>query len=156
MEQTLHGAHQVRVHIDQKPYESPNPTTGAALYQLGAIGVDLALYKEVEGNREDIALPRDEASIHVHQDQHFHSGPIVMPSFKIIVNAEQKVVQKAILNYAEVVALAYPNPPTGPNVVITVLFKHAAGPVHEGTLSPGGTVTVKNGTVFNVRVSDKS
>jgi hypothetical protein len=23
--------HQVRIHIDQKPYESPNPTTGEAL-----------------------------------------------------------------------------------------------------------------------------
>ncbi len=26
--------HHVRIHIDQKPYESPNPTTGAALYGL--------------------------------------------------------------------------------------------------------------------------
>jgi len=27
--------HQARIHIDQKPYESPNPTTGEALYKLG-------------------------------------------------------------------------------------------------------------------------
>ncbi len=156
MDSTQHSARQVRVHIDQKPYESPSPTTSVALYQLGVIGADLGLYKEVQGNREDIALPRDESAIHVHQDEHFHSGPIVVPSYTIIVNAEQKVVRKAVLTYAEVVTLAYSPPPTGPNVVITVLFKHAAGPVHEGTLSAGGTVKVKNGTVFNVRVSDKS
>jgi hypothetical protein len=29
--------HQVRIHIDQKPHESPNPTTGEALYKLGHV-----------------------------------------------------------------------------------------------------------------------
>lgn len=30
--------HAVRIHIDREPYESPNPTTGAALYMLGGVG----------------------------------------------------------------------------------------------------------------------
>lgn len=156
MNQPSHSVHSARVHIDQHIYDSPNPTTGEALYQLGAIAADLALYKEVTGDREDVALSRDQAVIHLHEDEHFHSGPLKVQTFTIIVNAEQKVVHKAVLTYAEVVALAYPNPPTGPNVIITVLFKHAAGPEHEGTLSAGETVKIKNGTVFNVRVSDKS
>jgi hypothetical protein len=33
-EETRHK-HPTRIHIDQKPYNSPNPTTGAALYLLG-------------------------------------------------------------------------------------------------------------------------
>ena len=32
-----HEGHSVRIHIDQKPYESPNPTTGTALYRLGHV-----------------------------------------------------------------------------------------------------------------------
>ena len=28
---------EVRIHIDQHHYESPNPTTGAALYALGNV-----------------------------------------------------------------------------------------------------------------------
>lgn len=34
--------HEVRVHIDQKPYESPNPTTGEALYKLGHVHKDIS------------------------------------------------------------------------------------------------------------------
>lgn len=30
--------HEVRIHIDRQPYESPGPITGAALYALGKIG----------------------------------------------------------------------------------------------------------------------
>ena len=33
----------VRIHIDEHRYESPNPTTGAALYQLGHIAASLDL-----------------------------------------------------------------------------------------------------------------
>ena len=29
--------HEVRVHIDQEPFTSPNPTTGVALYTLGGV-----------------------------------------------------------------------------------------------------------------------
>ena len=68
------SVHQVRVHIDQHPYHSPNPTTGAALYALGKVQPHHELFREVEGNREDIALPNNDAAIHLHQDEHFHSG----------------------------------------------------------------------------------
>lgn len=29
--------HEVRIHIDNKPYDSPDPTTGEALYLLGKV-----------------------------------------------------------------------------------------------------------------------
>ena len=45
--------HHVRIHIDQKEYESPNPTTGEALYILGNVQPGLELYREVRGDRED-------------------------------------------------------------------------------------------------------
>jgi hypothetical protein len=41
--------HQVRIHIDEKPYESPNPTTGEALYKLGSVQPGYDLFREVRG-----------------------------------------------------------------------------------------------------------
>ena len=49
----------VRVHIDQRPFNCYNPTTGADLYALGHVAPDLALFKEVRGNREDRPVPND-------------------------------------------------------------------------------------------------
>ena len=80
----------VRIHIDQKPYELPSPTTGAALYCLAHIKPDLRLYREVEGDREDRMID------------------------------------------------------DGPDAL------------HEGTLSPGGEVMVKDGEVFSVSPTGQS
>ena len=44
--------HHMRIHIDQKEYESPNPTTGEALYILGNVQPGLELYREVRGDKE--------------------------------------------------------------------------------------------------------
>jgi hypothetical protein len=74
----------------------------------------------------------------------------------IIVNAQPKVVTSKELTYEEVVKLAYPNPPTGENVLITVSFRRGAGNRPEGTLVAGESVKVKEGMVFNVRATDKS
>ena len=65
----------VRIHIDQHRYESPNPTTGEALYLLGKVASGSDLYREVEGNREDQPVWDDGEEIHLHEDEHFHSGP---------------------------------------------------------------------------------
>ena len=76
--------------------------------------------------------------------------------YTIIVNGRQKVVHKQELSFDEVVKLAFENPPTGPNVIITVTYTGAAGPKPDGTLARGGHVKIKDGTVFNVSATDKS
>ncbi len=65
---------EVRVHIDQHPHHSPNPTTGAALYTLGNVRHGHELFREVEGDREDLPVPNDNMSLHLREDEHFHSG----------------------------------------------------------------------------------
>jgi hypothetical protein len=144
----------VRVHIDQNPYDSPTPTTGAALYALGGIHQGLELFREVDGNQEDELVTNDGHALQIKQDEHFHSGK--ERKFRVIVNLEEKIVTKKVLTFWEVVRLAYPPSADGPNVVYTVTFKKAAGPRHEGTLEDGQTVEVKNGTIFNVRRTDRS
>lgn len=51
--------HQARIHIDQKPYESPNPTTGEALYKLGTSSPAYDLFREVRGDKEDPVVEND-------------------------------------------------------------------------------------------------
>jgi hypothetical protein len=74
---------------------------------------------------------------------------------KIIVNGEEKEVEKGDLTFAQVVALAS-GLPTGPNILYTITYRKAEGNKPEGTLVEGGTVKIKKGTIFNVTATDKS
>src|SRR5262249_36159204 len=77
--------HEVRIHIDEHPCHSPNPTDGEALYVLGRVKPGLEFYREVTGNQEDQAVPRSKEHIHLAQDEHFHSGEPHQGEFSIIV-----------------------------------------------------------------------
>jgi len=76
--------------------------------------------------------------------------------FTIIVNGRQKVVMAKELSFAQIVALAFDNPPTGPNIVFTVTYRRGEGNKPEGTLVDGETVKIKDGMIFNVTATDKS
>jgi len=75
--------------------------------------------------------------------------------YTMIVNTRPKVVNDRELTFAEVVALAFPGTPE-PEVTFTVTYHRAAGPRHEGNLSEGGTVTIKDGTIFDVTRTRRS
>ena len=75
----------------------------------------------------------------------------------IIVNGRQRTVSKnSELTVAQVVALAFDNPPTGENVEFTITYRKAHGERPEGSMSGADTVKVKEGMVFNVTATDKS
>ena len=76
--------------------------------------------------------------------------------FTIIVNGRPKVVTQKELSFSEIVALAFDNPPTGPNIVFTVTYRKGEGNKPEGTLIEGETVKIKDGMIFNVTATDKS
>lgn len=81
--------------------------------------------------------------------EHGHSG-----QFTIIVNGRERKVTESELSFDDLVKLAFgDNPPSGPNVVITVTYKSRG---KEGTLLPGGSVDIHNGMIFNVKATDKS
>ncbi|HVT87718.1 MAG TPA: multiubiquitin domain-containing protein [Tepidisphaeraceae bacterium] len=144
----------VRIHIDQKPYESPNPTTGAALYRLGNVKPGLKLYREVKGDREDAVVDDGPEAIHLKEDEHFHSGE--PKSITIIVEGTPHEWTKASITYAEVVTLFDPTYPQHPETTYSVKYKR--GPAHkpEGILSPGASVKVKDKMVFNVSSTGQS
>ncbi|OQW36214.1 MAG: hypothetical protein A4E19_00745 [Nitrospira sp. SG-bin1] len=76
--------------------------------------------------------------------------------FTIIVNGRAKVVTERELTYAQIVALAFDNPPTGENVAFTITYRKGEGNKPEGTLVEGETVKIKEGMIFNVTATNKS
>lgn len=85
-----------------------------------------------------------------------HEGQGYGKDFTIIVNARQKVVAAKEMLFAEIVALAFDNPPTTPNTIFTVTYRRGEGNKPEGTLTDGETVKIKEGMIFNVTATDKS
>lgn len=148
--------HHVRIHIDQKPYESPNPTTGEALYKLGQVQPGYELFREVGGDKEYAEVPEGPELVHLREDEHFHSSPERPKEFTIIVNGRKKIVHKKSLTFNEIVALAFDTVPVGPNIMFTITYRHGPHANPEGTLIEGGSVKIKNGMIFNVTATDKS
>jgi hypothetical protein len=144
--------HSVRIHIDREPKESPNPTTGDALYALGTVAPHYELFREEGRDREDEPVPRGAHVIHLKQDEHFYT----QREYKVIVNARPKEVARRELSFDEVVHLAFENPPNGPNIKFTITYRNGPRRNPEGTLTEGKSVFLKNGMVFNVTPTDKS
>ena len=84
-----------------RPYESPNPTTGEALYELGKIPKHEKLFREVGGDKEDKLVPRDDAHVHLTEDEHFYSQKV----FAIFVNTDEHDIDEKEITYAQVVEL---------------------------------------------------
>ncbi len=143
--------HEVRVHIDQEPFSSPNPTTGVALYALGGVGEGFKLFKEVEGDREDAAVPKDATEIRLKEDEHFHSQKL----FSIFVNSDEHEVEKKEISYAQVVDL-YLGSGGKPSNEYLVKFSHGPAENPSGTLAPGQKVFVKDGMRFRVAGTGES
>jgi hypothetical protein len=74
----------------------------------------------------------------------------------LIVNGRKKVVTQKELSFAEVIALAFDSPPTGPNILFTVTYRKGEGNKPEGIMVEGETVKIKEGMIFNVTATDKS
>lgn len=146
--------HEVRIHIDEHKYESPSPTTGAALYKLGNVAAGLELYREVTGDREDREIENGPEPVHLKEDEHLHSGP--PKAFTIIVNGRKKEVSTKTLSFDQVVALAFNPVPVGPNVQFSVTYRKGPHKNPEGTLTEGQTVRIKDGMIFDVSETNKS
>ena len=74
----------------------------------------------------------------------------------IVVNTRDVAVDKGELTYEELVAIAFPQAPSGPNVLITVTYRRGQGDKPEGSLLAGQSVRVKEGMKFVVSATDKS
>ena len=76
--------------------------------------------------------------------------------FWIIVNGREKTVEDEELTFEQVIALAFDDPPKGEFICFTITYRQAGGRKPEGTLVEGESVKLRDGTVINVTVTDKS
>lgn len=74
----------------------------------------------------------------------------------IVVNTRDVTVAKGELSFEDLVAIAFPDVPNGPNVLITITYRRGHGDKPEGALLPGEIVKVKDGMKFVVSATDKS
>lgn len=147
----------VRIHSDQKPFQSPTPTTGADLYELLGVKEGRVLYREVTGNDEDKLVRIDVPHVHLVEDEHFHTAAAPDDYFLIYVNTDPCIVKHPEVHFDQVVKLAYPTPPGGLDPEFTVSFEHAKSTPHHGDLSKHGKVEVKkHGTIFDVGHTNRS
>lgn len=65
---------QVTIIIDKKEHKSPNPTTGAALYLLGAVAVGYDLWLEVHGKGDDERIANDAAEVTLKNGDQFYTA----------------------------------------------------------------------------------
>jgi hypothetical protein len=74
----------------------------------------------------------------------------------IIVEGTPHEWPKTEITYAEVVTLEVPDYAQHPEITYSVKYKNGHGNKPEGTLSPGGSVKVKEGMVFSVSPTGQS
>ena len=76
--------------------------------------------------------------------------------YSIIVNGRNRTDEDEELTFDRVVSLAFDDPPTGEFICFTITYRRAGGRKPEGTLIEGESVKVRDGTIINVTVTDKS
>lgn len=77
-------------------------------------------------------------------------------SVTIVVNGTAHEWPKGEITYEEVVTLEVPDYPQHPEISYSVKYKRGHGNRPEGTLSPGGSVRVKEGMSFSVSETGQS
>ena len=153
MDQSLNKAHVVRIHVDKHVYESPTPTTGAALYRLAHVPTGLQLFAEGE-HGEDSPIANDGTPIELKNGEHFRSGKSTPAGTTIYVNTDPVVWDRPQISYDELVKLAFPQGPFDGNVRYSITWAKPDG--SEGALLKGGNIKVVDGMKFDVRNTDKS
>ena len=144
----------VTIHVDQRRFGSPNPTTGADLYALGAVEPGFVLYRDATGPDEDEPIGNGSEEVRLKNGDHFHTGP--PKTYTVYVNGQPKVVTTKTVTFSALVDLAFPTPPTGSNILYTISYEDGPSANLEGALQAGGSVKVKNGMIFNVTATDQS
>lgn len=133
----------------QLMWGNPN-ISGAALYTLGNVGENDAVFRDVRGGSDQLIEPDDVIDLTAAGIERFIIAPKPPQTYEIIVNARPRIVNDKRVTFEQVVQLAFPGTPA-PNIVFSMTYRHAASVPHSGELAAGGSVVVKKqGTIFNV------
>lgn len=123
--------------------------SGAALYALGEVGDDKAVFLEVRGGEDRLIEPDDLVDLTKPGIERFITAARPPREIEIIVNARKRTITDPHVTFEQIVEIAFPGPHE-PNVRFSMTYRNAASKPHKGELAAGGSVEAKNGTTFNV------
>lgn len=123
--------------------------SGAALYALGDVGDDKAVFLEVRGGEDRLIEPGDLVDLTKPGIERFITAARPPREIEIIVNARKRTITDPHVTFEQIVEIAFPGPHE-PNVRFSMTYRNAASKPHKGELAAGGSVEAKNGTTFNV------
>jgi hypothetical protein len=127
---------------------------GAEIKKLGKIPKEDELFLSIKKPWED-ELITDESRVDLARPEveHFISRP---KSFLIIVNGTKKQWDKPIINFAEVIILAFGRYDESQNLIYTVGYEDGPMENPQGTMSKGNEVSIKNKMIFHATAANKS
>ncbi len=142
-----------RIRLDSADYEvSLRELTGREIRDLPSppIRQENELFEQLPNG--------DDRLIDLDYEAEIYTGKVFFTSpdhkkYRVYVNSIEKIVDKNVLTYDEVVRLAFPEP--DPETVYSVSFEKAKHP-QEGDLVSGQTVEIKDGTEFDVDDTGRS
>lgn len=145
-----------RFFVDGIALEWPKKTlTGDTIKFLAGKDEDLELLLERKDQPDKVIDDDDEVRIGADGVEKFYTRPAAV-SVTIIVNTRPKPWNKKKISFEEVVAIAYPVPPAGQEIVYTVGYFDGPPNRPEGSLTAGKSVRVRDQMVFDVKFTDKS
>ncbi|GAB1342132.1 multiubiquitin domain-containing protein [Gemmatimonas sp.] len=122
----------------------------AAVYQLAAPGDDEGVFLDVRGGTDRLVAPHETLDLAGGGVERFVTARKPPTEFNIVINGRHRTVTDPRVTFEQIVQLAFPDQPAEPNAVYSMTYRHAASAPHAGEVAAGGSVQVKNGTVFNV------
>ncbi len=123
---------------------------GSDLYLLADAGVDEAVFLDVPGGADRMIDPEETFDLSKPGVERFLVGRRPPADIEIVVNARPYTVVGTKVTFEQIVQLAFPGSAPAANVVFTMTYRRAASEPHAGSLTVGGSVNVKKGSVFNV------
>lgn len=126
----------------------------ADIRRIGRVADDHELFLDSD---QDRPIPRDGAvTLGREGVERVRSRKIKPRLVTILINARPREVEPGPISFEQLIGLAFPDPPTGPQVSFTVSFRKGPPKRPEGSLLAGQSVNVVQGMTFHVTATDKS
>lgn len=122
---------------------------GSELYKLANVDDGKAVFLDNPGGTDRFIARNDVVDLTEPGTENFIVALKPSTQVQIIVNARPFLVDAGDITFEEIVALGFPDQ-GGTNVVFSMTYRKAASKPRAGELAIGGSIEVKEGTVFNV------
>ncbi len=75
----------------------------------------------------------------------------------VVVNGRPREISGKEISYAQIVQLAFENPPHGTDTIFSVTYRKGGNENRpEGVMVEGDSIKIKKGTTFNVSATNRS